>query len=63
MNIEVRCDKYKGKTILRFEDEHGNELSNLNMVTGLTIVFVDMEKIQMRQDWRGNECYFSQAES
>ena len=63
MLINEDTGKYKGKVLSHFEDEHGNEINDLYMIECLVIVFSDNSKIKMSQDWRGNECYFSQYEA
>jgi len=63
MLLITDTDQYTEKVIDHFEDEFGNKLNNLNMLETLTIVFKDGEKIFLTRDWRGNECYFSQAKS
>jgi len=62
MLLTESMDKYEGKTLSHFEDEWGNQLKDLNMITDLFIVFTDGSKIRLGQDWYGSECYFSQYE-
>ncbi len=62
MLISENIEKYKGKQFSHFENEYGDKINDLNMVTCLVIVFSDKAKIKMAQDWRGSECYFSQYE-
>lgn len=63
MLIHEETQIHKGKIISHFEDEFGAELSKLFMVDTLVIVFTDGSKINMVQDWRGQECYWSQYKS
>lgn len=60
MLLQTNADRYYGKVVARFEDEYGHELESLHMCDSLVIVFTDGERIVMKQDWRGQECYFSQ---
>lgn len=60
MLFTENVSQYEGKALSHFEDEFGNKLEDLNMVTDLVIVFTDGCKIKLAQDWRGCECYFSQ---
>ncbi len=62
MLFTENMDKYEGKTLSHFEDEFGNKLEDLHMVTDFVIVFTNGSKISLGQDWRGSECYFSQYE-
>ena len=62
MLLSIDADKYNYKTISHFEDRYGNKLKDLHMLDHLVIVFTDGEKIFLSQDWRGEECYFSQYE-
>ena len=60
MIVQTNADRYKGEKIARFEGIYGDELENLVMVSDLVIVFESGKKIILKQDWRGDECYFSQ---
>lgn len=60
MLLETITEKYQGKTLSHFEDEHGQRLKSLYMLEGLHIVFTDGSKIKLAQDWRGMDCYWSQ---
>ncbi len=62
MLLETNASRYHGKTIARFEDRYGQELETLHMCASLVIVFTDGERILMKPDWRGAECYYSQYE-
>jgi hypothetical protein len=63
---QIPTQSYKGLTVKRFEDLHGNELEDLVMQEEIVIVledYTDQEKrIILTQDWRGQECYISQRQ-
>ncbi len=60
MILQTNTDRYCGKTIARFEDGSGNELSNLVMCSEVVIVLSDGEKIILKPDGRGLDDYISQ---
>lgn len=62
MIISEQTSKHTGKKLSHFEDELGQKLDNLLLLECVVIVFDDGTKIKLAQDWRGNECYFSQYE-
>ena len=62
MILHTNTNRYYGKTIARIEDEYGKELENLTLCESLVIIFTDGDRIILMQDWRGNECYFSQRD-
>lgn len=62
MLISESTGKHKGKSISHFEDVDGNELHDLHMINSLCIIFTDGTGIKIDQDYRGQECYWSQRE-
>ena len=60
--LQVNTDRYEGKRVSHFEDDDGNKLSYLHMQDAVTIVFDDGDKIYLRSDWRGCDCYISQGD-
>jgi len=60
MNYETNANQYYGKTIERIEDSYGNELSDMEMADGVTLIFTDGDKVRLGADVRGNDCYISQ---
>lgn len=62
MILQTDTTQYEGKILSHFETEYGEKLKDLIMCDSLVIVFSDGAKIILKQDWRGQECYFSQKE-
>ena len=53
-------DEHKGKVIDRFEDEFGNELSDLHMQDTIIIIFTDGSRIYLGIDTYGSDHYISE---
>ena len=60
MILQTNTDRYYGKTIARIEDEYGNELQSLTTQDSIVFVFTDGEKVILKPDCRGDDCYISQ---
>ncbi len=53
--------EHEGKVLSHFENKYGDKLNDLFMLHELVIVFTDGSKIRIEQDWRGQECYWSEG--
>lgn len=53
-------NRYHGKTVSHFENERGEKLDQVIMEEDLVVVFEDGDRLTIKPDPRGQDCYLSQ---